>query len=105
MNADGAATGQIYLDDGVSISPPTTLLVDLTASNGSLYASARGLYKDTNSLANVTILGVQSEPSTVTLNGETVTSTYNSTSKVLALKSLESCVASAWAQDWTLTWA
>ena len=105
LNAEGAATGQIYLDDGESIKPNATLLVDLTANNGSLYASARGLYEDTNGLANITILGVQTEPSTVTLNGEVVSSAYNSSSQVLSLKGLEGCVATAWAQDWTLTWA
>lgn len=105
LNADGAANGQIYVDDGESIVPPATLLVDLTASNGSLYASSRGLYEDTNSLANVTVMGVQSQPSSVTLNGQTVSFSYNGTSKVLGLKGLQSATSSgAWAQDWTLSW-
>ncbi|KAK6387917.1 hypothetical protein LTR65_008372 [Meristemomyces frigidus] len=108
LNADGAATGQIYIDDGESIVPSATLLVDLTASNGSLYAAARGLYEDTNSLANVTILGVPSQPSTVTLNGQTISSgvDYNSTSKVLSVKGLQSVTSDgAWSQDWTLNWS
>ncbi|KAK5121369.1 hypothetical protein LTR85_005535 [Meristemomyces frigidus] len=108
LSADDAATGQIYLDDGESIVPPATLLVDLTASNGSLYAAARGLYEDTNSLANVTILGVPSQPSTVALNGQTISSgvNYNSTSKVLSIKGLQNVTESgAWAQDWTLSWS
>lgn len=108
LDADGAATGEIYIDDGMSLSPPDSLYVDLTASNGTLYASARGTYPDTNALANVTIMGVQSQPGTVSLNGAQVTSecSYNSTSKVLSLKGLQNCTSSgAWASDWTLTWA
>jgi len=73
-----------------------------------LYASARGSYKDTNSLANVTVMGVQSEPSGITLNGQKVSGdvTYNSTSKVLSVKGLQSATTDgAWASDWTMSWA
>ncbi|KAF2170137.1 glycoside hydrolase family 31 protein [Zasmidium cellare ATCC 36951] len=108
LDKDGSATGQIYLDDGESIAPPSSLLVELTASNGTLWASSRGLYKDTNSLANVTVLGVQSEPKSVTLNGMSINSglSYNSTSKVLSLKGLQNVTSSgAWASDWTLKWS
>lgn len=108
LDAEGAATGQLYIDDGESIVPNATLLVDFTATNGSLYASARGLYQDTNALANVTVLGVASKPSSVTLNGQTVSSgvAYNSSSQVLSLKGLQSATSSgAWAQDWTLSWS
>jgi len=108
LDANGAATGSIYIDDGESIVPNATLLVDLTASNGSLYASARGLYQDANSLANVTVMGVQSQPSTVALNGQTVSSgvNYNSTSKVLSVKGLQSSTSNgAWSQDWMLSWS
>jgi alpha-glucosidase len=117
LNSDGAANGELYIDDGESIAPPATLFVDFTVSNGSLYASSRGLYVDTNKLANVTILGVQSAPSTVTLNGvqvggsngsyggNTASVNYDSTSKVLGIKGLENLTSDgAWAQDWTLTW-
>ena len=107
LNADGSATGQLYVDDGESIVQEATLLVDLTISHGSLYASARGLYKDSNALSNVTIMGVASAPGSITLNGEKVSSgvTYNSTSKVLSFKGLQGVTGSgAWAQDWTLSW-
>jgi len=108
LSADGTATGQIYIDDGESIVPPATLLVDLTASNGSLYASARGTYEDTNALANVTVMGVRSEPSAVSLNGRRVSQgvAYNGTSQVLSVKGLQSVTdGGAWASDWLLSWA
>jgi alpha-glucosidase len=107
LSAEGTATGQVYVDDGESIVQPSTLFVDFTASNGSLFASARGTYADNNSLANVTVLGVQSQPSSITLNGQTISDgvTYNSSSHVLSVKGLQSATqAGAWAQDWVLTW-
>nr|OQO15523.1 hypothetical protein B0A51_17450 [Rachicladosporium sp. CCFEE 5018] len=121
LDANGAATGQLYIDDGESISPPSSLLVDFTVSNSSLYASSRGLYSDTNKLANVTILGVQSQPSSVTLNGVSLvgqgggggygtqsnaTIAYDGTNKVVSIKGLESYTGDgAWAQDWVLSWS
>lgn len=108
LDQDGAASGQIYIDDGVSLVPNATLTVDLTASNGSLYASSHGTYPDANKLANVTILGVQSAPKKVSLNGAAVSCevNYNSTSKVVSIRGLESMTSKgAWAQDWTLTWS
>ena len=108
LNADGAATGQLYVDDGESVVQKATLLVDLAVSESSLYASGRGLYKDTNPLANVTIMGVASKPSSVTLNGEAISSgvSYDKSSKVLSVKGLQSVTGGgAWAQDWTLSWA
>ncbi|SMY23307.1 unnamed protein product [Zymoseptoria tritici ST99CH_1A5] len=107
LDKNGAASGQLYVDDGESLVQNSTLLVDFTASNGTLYASSRGLYEDKNSLANVTVLGVQSQPSAVTLNGQNVASgvAYNSTSKVLAVTGLQNLTSEgAWASDWTLTW-
>ncbi|CAK1357391.1 Alpha-glucosidase [Cercospora beticola] len=108
LDNNEAASGILYVDDGESVTPNATLIVDFTASNGSLYASTRGLYEDTNSLANVTVLGVQDEPGNVTLNGQAVSSgvTYNSTSKVLSLVGLENLTTEgAWKNDWALTWS
>jgi alpha-glucosidase len=108
LDVNGAASGQLYIDDGESLVQNSTLLVDFTVANGSLYASSRGLYEDKNPLANVTVLGVQSEPSAVSLNGQNVTNgvSYNGTSKVLAVTGLQNLTsAGAWAGDWTLTWS
>ncbi|KAL1304342.1 hypothetical protein AAFC00_000741 [Neodothiora populina] len=107
LNAEGAATGLLYVDDGESIVQNATLSVDFTVAQNSLYASARGLYKDTNSLANVTIMGVKSEPGNVTFNGVSVSSgaEYNSTSNVLKITGLQNVTNSgAWTQDWVLSW-
>ena len=108
LDADGAATGQLYVDDGESLKPPATLLVDLTVSENSLYASTRGLYEDSHALANVTVMGVPSAPSSVTLNGADISDamSYDKSSKVLSLKGLQSATSDgAWTQDWVMSWS
>lgn len=108
LDAAGAATGAVYVDDGESLVQNATLWVDFTASNNTVFASARGLYQDRNALANVTVLGVQSKPSSVALNGAEVKSgvSYNGTSRVLSVKGLQSLTSKgAWAQDWALSWS
>jgi alpha-glucosidase len=63
---------------------------------------------DTNPLANVTIMGVQSSVSEVSLNGASISSgwTYNSTSKVLDIKGLSNATCDgAWSSDWVLKWS
>ena len=107
LDASGSATGQLYLDDGESEVPESELLIDLTVAANSLYASIRGLYEDTHPLANITILGVGSEPSSLTLNGADIAdlSSYDSDSQVVSVKGLQDATSSgAWAQDWVMAW-
>lgn len=107
-NLEGSASGQLYIDDGESLTPNATLFVEFSLTNKALYASTRGLYNNTNPLANVTVLGVTSPVTNVTLNGAKLSSgwTYNSTSQVLDIKGLMNMTsAGAWASDWVLKWA
>lgn len=107
LSSEGTATGTLYIDDGESVVQNSTLLVDFTAENQRLYASARGLWQEKNALANITILGVQSQPQNVSLNGNVLHSgvNYNSTSKILKVTGLQNATSSgAWAQDWMLQW-
>ncbi|TVY73333.1 Alpha-glucosidase [Lachnellula suecica] len=104
---EGTASGQLYLDDGESLVQNSTMWVDFTLTNSALYAVARGLYEDTNPLANVTIMGVLSTVTNVTFNGAMLSSgwAYNSTSKVLSVKSLSNSTSTgAWSRDWVLKW-
>lgn len=108
LDASGAASGSLYVDDGESLVQNSTLLVSFAASNGALYASSHGLYKDTNSLANVTVMGVPQKPRIVAFNGRAIENgvRYNDTSKVLAVTGLQIVTSKgAWAKDWTLSWA
>ena len=81
-----------------------------TASNNALHASPRGMYSDGNPLANVTVLGVQSAVSNVTLNGAAVPASgvsYNATSKALSVTGLGNVTAAtgAWGAEWVLKWS
>ena len=108
LDIEGSATGTLYVDDGESLVQEKTLLVDFTVAGRALYASGRGLYADTNALANVTVLGVGSVPGNVTLNGAAVPGsavTYDGTGQVLKVVGLQNMTqAGAWAQDWVLRW-
>lgn len=104
---EGTASGNLYIDDGESLTPNATLFVEFSLTHSALYAAARGTYNDTNPLANVTILGVPSTVSNVTLNGAALSSgwTYNSTTQVLAVTGLtKSTATGAWTNDWVLKW-
>lgn len=104
---EGTASGNLYIDDGESLAPNATLFVEFSLTNSALYASARGTYNDTNPLANVTIMGVPSNVTNVTLNGAALSAgwTYNSSSQVLDIKGLmNSTRTGAWTNDWVLRW-
>ena len=66
------------------------------------------MYKDTNPLANVTVLGVQSAVTNVSLNGAAVPDgsfNYNESSKALTVTGLRNATSKgAWSQDWVLRW-
>ena len=108
LSGQGSATGELYLDDGVSVSPNATLKVAFKASHNSLRASAKGSWHEANPLANVTVLGVSNEPSNVTFNGWEVPSAgvkYNHTSQVLVVGDLDRLTSDgAWKKEWVLKW-
>ncbi|KAL4919930.1 glycosyl hydrolases family 31-domain-containing protein [Aspergillus aurantiobrunneus] len=105
LNRDGMASGQLYLDDGESIHPDATLNVEFAISQSRLSVSAQGEWKEPNSLANVTILGVPNEPSSVTFDGQQVAADYDVSSQVLSVTELDQFGNNgAWGQDWILQW-
>ncbi|KAF4301915.1 putative alpha-glucosidase protein [Botryosphaeria dothidea] len=107
LGRQGTAKGELYLDDGESLTPNATLSVAFVAEEGELSASAVGTYKDGNALANVTVLGVETEPKGVSLNGVDVGTKWdwNATSGVLSVTGLDGVVeGGAWDADWTLNW-
>lgn len=73
-----------------------------------LSAVPQGSYKDTNALANVTVMGVSCQPASVSFNGTKLSSgwSYDSSSKVLAVTQLNGATGGgAWASPWSLSWA
>ncbi|KAI4171373.1 MAG: hypothetical protein LQ343_004329 [Gyalolechia ehrenbergii] len=110
LSLQGTAQGNLYIDDGESVVQENgTLFVEFTASGNALYASARGTWNDTNPLANVTVLGVQDNVSSVSLNGVSVgegSVRYNDTNKALVVSGLGGLTSGgAWREDWVLRWS
>lgn len=107
LSADGEATGDLYVDDGESLEPTETLNVSFKAGDGNLKVDVKGNYKDTNTLGNVTILGVDSVGS-VKLNGYGVGKAkieYDEKKRVLRLSALnEVTKGGAWKESWMLSW-
>ena len=134
LGLGGAATGELYLDDGESINSEDTLTVEVrikatdllprpavfalsftdvsfsqfAATQSKLYASGRGTYTDANPLANITILGVSRAPGNITLNGMSLPSEsvlHNDTRKTVVVSGLQNMTSSgAWSSDWVLLW-
>jgi len=84
-------------------------VMQFSAINWSLAATATGSYADSNPLANVTVLGVKTAPSSVQLNGKALeqsTWEYQKDTSVLAISKLNDQTSSgAWCSNWTITWA
>lgn len=108
LDGKKSASGQLYLDDGESMSPNATLEVAFQVGNSSISAVSRGNWKEANPLANVTVLGVAAKPGPVTLNNQTVPASsvhYNATSHALSIGGLDGLTKNgAWSKNWVLKW-
>ncbi|KAH6657173.1 family 31 glycosyl hydrolase [Truncatella angustata] len=106
LDGQGKASGGLYIDDGESLKSHSTW-IDFKADSTSLIATPKGDFTETNTLANVTVLGVQSSPSVVQLNGQDVGSlfAFDTEARKLSVTGLDGLTQDgAWGQDWTLTW-
>ncbi|KAI9794062.1 MAG: hypothetical protein M1816_006687 [Peltula sp. TS41687] len=118
LDAQGRASGELYLDDGQSINPAETTLVTFSAAENTLDASISSsattpgvekLYDDTNPLANVTVMGVPAAPQTVLLNQQALAQeswSFDAMSGKLSVSGLASVTSKgAWnGGDWSLRW-
>jgi len=105
LDSKGEAEGSLYVDDGESVVPDSTLEVGFKVESSSLRASVQGKYEDTNPLANVTVLGVKGCGS-VKFNGEVVEGAkWDQGTKVLSVTGLGGLAKDgAWKGDWELSW-
>jgi alpha-glucosidase len=106
LDKDGSASGDLYLDDGVSVKPNATLTAEFTVQNKKLdTAITQGGWVDGSSLRNVTIWRFDRANSTVKFNGRPVPSTnvhFIQSKRTLVVSGFN---VSAWAVDrWTLEW-
>jgi alpha-glucosidase len=108
LGQNGSATGSVYIDDGESITPSSSLFVSFAAQASRLTASGAGSFQDTNPLANVTVLGVDRAPQEVLFNNKRVEEhvvDYNASSKVLVINGLSGLTKQgAFIENWTLEW-
>ena len=84
---DGSASGSLYLDDGESLVQNATSLLGFAYSGGTLTVDGNFDYPTNNSIRTVKILGVNSRPGNVSLNGQALDSsswTYDNSSVVNA---------------------
>ncbi|KDR82169.1 hypothetical protein GALMADRAFT_240702 [Galerina marginata CBS 339.88] len=82
----GQAAGKLYIDDGESISPPSSTQVKMAFSDSKLDVSGTFGFATGVNVSRVRFLGVASLPSQVSIDGKAVRSSqysYDSTSKVL----------------------
>lgn len=132
LDAKGSGTGTLYLDDGESLAPNATTWVQvsliklprhhnntwrlykrlmkfqLSATTTSITAQPSGNYADTNSLGNVTVLGVPGQVSDVKFDGKTVNSgwSYDDDTHTLSFTGLNNLTSSGtWNSEWTLNWS
>ncbi|EKM56094.1 glycoside hydrolase family 31 protein [Phanerochaete carnosa HHB-10118-sp] len=85
-DASGEASGSLYADDGVSITPATSTSVSFSYQNGTLAVAGEFGYSMGVNVSRVRFLGVVSAPTTVKANGQTVQSgaiSYDKDSQVL----------------------
>ena len=99
VNSTGGASGDIYIDDGVSINPTATRSVNLAISDGTLRVTTIGDYSVDQPLGNVTILGV-SKPQNVKFSGGS--SEWSWSNNTLFVTGFGN--ASGWNSGWTLSW-
>lgn len=107
LSSEGTATGNLYLDDGESLVPNSTLYVELAATvvgGRRLWASGRGGYVDGNALGNVTVLGVREGPGLVRFNGKEVNGSCVGWEEGKQVLSVTGLGGSAWGEDWVLSW-
>ncbi|KIJ63989.1 glycoside hydrolase family 31 protein [Hydnomerulius pinastri MD-312] len=69
LNAEGTASGDAYVDDGISYPPGPSTTLTFQASGGTLKIESKGFYPIVQKLETITVLGVQ-KPTTVTLQGQ-----------------------------------
>lgn len=69
LTDDETASGDTYVDDGVSLKP-TSRELTIKVNNGTLSASSTGDYTINQTLGSVTILGIKNKPASVQVLGQ-----------------------------------
>jgi len=103
LDASNNATGSVYVDDGYSLNVGVqATLVNYQVTAGQLVGTVVQATQPTAppNLVNVTVLGVTSSVSTVSVNGASVAFTFSSSSQKLSIVNL----ALSMIKSFTVTW-
>ncbi|KAJ7680135.1 glycoside hydrolase family 31 protein [Mycena rosella] len=89
QSPDGSAFGTAYIDDGLSDPPGPSTTVTFQASKNSVTITSKREFEVVQKLVQVTILGVETKPTSVSVGGTAVQElTYNSAQQELILTGL-----------------
>ncbi|KAJ7441544.1 glycoside hydrolase family 31 protein [Mycena latifolia] len=89
QSPDGSAFSTAYIDDGLSDPPGPSTTVTIQASKNSVTITSKREFEVVQKLVQVTILGVETKPTSVSVGGTAVQEfTYNSTQQELILTGL-----------------
>jgi alpha-glucosidase len=89
QSPDGSAFSTAYIDDGLSDPPGPSTTVTFQASKNSVTITSNGEFEVVQKLVQVTILGVETKPTSVSVGGTAVQEfTYNSGQQELILTGL-----------------
>ncbi|KAF1810721.1 family 31 glycosyl hydrolase [Eremomyces bilateralis CBS 781.70] len=108
LGSDGFANGELYIDDGESLEPESSLMVTFDARGSRLQVRSHGQFVDGNPLANVTIMGVSQAPREVKRNGKALDKLweFDSRGHILKVTGLQELTkGGAWSDDWELVWS
>ncbi|KAG9097843.1 hypothetical protein FRC06_007125 [Ceratobasidium sp. 370] len=88
-DADGEASGHLYVDDGVSIEPKTSTRLSMSYKNKELKVSGKAGYKTDAKIGSVRVLGVKKVPVAVYVDGKKAAGSaweYDSSAKTVVVK-------------------
>ena len=87
-DANGAAAGSLYVDDGVSIVQETSTSVDMQFAEGKLCVNGSFAFDLGVKIASLAFLGVENRPTAVAVDTgeENILFTYDGASKVLRVQ-------------------
>ncbi|CAN9381530.1 unnamed protein product [Alternaria alternata] len=111
LDSNSAASGDLYLDDGESLQPNATRLVQFSYSNNCLSFTSDGSFHSAPVLGNITIAGLHEQPQQASLkaggkNCDSSELTTSFESGVLKISGLDKYTASgAFEQDFELNFS
>ncbi|KAG8735189.1 hypothetical protein FRC10_010897, partial [Ceratobasidium sp. 414] len=88
-DSEGKASGQLYIDDGISISPKSSTKLAMSYSNKQLQVKGSTGYKTSSKVATVTFLGVTKAPTAIYIDSNKATASnwkYDSSAKTVVVK-------------------